>query len=81
MVSHNGTVGAEMRKVQEFVYRWPKGAPVVFHSDGITTHWDLQAYPGLASRQSALIAGVIFRDFQRGRDDATVVVLREGANA
>jgi hypothetical protein len=78
MVSHNGTVGAEMRKVQEFVYPWPKGAAVIMHSDGIATHWDLANYPGLASRRAPVIAGVLYRDHHRLRDDATVLVVREG---
>ena len=49
------------------------------HSDGLGTRWDLAKYPGLAARHTALIAGVLYRDFQRGRDDATVVVLRDTA--
>jgi hypothetical protein len=46
-------------------------------SDGLTTRWDLTAYPGLAHRSPALIAGVLYRDFSRRRDDVTVVVARE----
>ena len=34
-------------------------------------------YPGLAQRPPALIAGVLYRDFSRRRDDVTVVVARE----
>ena len=39
MVSHNGTVGHALRKVQEFVYPFPAGAVLVMHSDGLATHW------------------------------------------
>jgi hypothetical protein len=46
------------------------------HSDGIATHWDLGSYPGLARRHPALVAGVLYRDHARRRDDATVVVVR-----
>ena len=36
LVSHNGTVGHQMRKVQEFVYPWEPGGPLlVLHSDGL----------------------------------------------
>ena len=45
------------------------------HSDGISTHWDPGQYPGLIARHPAVIATVLFRDFGRGNDDATVVVL------
>jgi hypothetical protein len=31
----------------------------------------------LLARDPSLVAGVLYRDFTRGRDDATVVVLRD----
>lgn len=73
MVSHNGIVGHEMRKVQEFLYPWPEDALLMMHSDGISTHWSPDTYPGLLHSHPSLVAGVIYRDFCRGRDDATVV--------
>ena len=76
MVSHNGTVGHEMRKVQEFTYPWPQDSIVVMHSDGLQSHWRLDRYPGLAARHAAVIAGLLYRDFSRGRDDLTAVVAR-----
>jgi anti-sigma regulatory factor (Ser/Thr protein kinase) len=76
LVSYNGTVGHVLRKVQEFSFPWPKGALLVLHSDGLVTHWDLAAYPGLSARHPGLIAGVLYRDYDRGRDDVSVVVLR-----
>jgi anti-sigma regulatory factor (Ser/Thr protein kinase) len=79
MVSHNGTVGHEMRKVQEFSYPFPARALLIMHSDGLSAHWQLEQYPGLALREPALIAGILYRDHQRGRDDVTVLALREAA--
>ena len=76
LVSHNGTVGHTMRKVQEFAFPWLRDALLVMHSDGLGTHWDLGTYPGLSSRHPALIAAVLYRDYDRGRDDVTVVVIR-----
>lgn len=75
-VSLYGTMGHDARRFQEFTYPWPRDALFVLHSDGISARWNLDAAPGLATRRSALIAGVLYRDFGRGRDDATVVVLR-----
>ncbi len=77
MASYNGTVGHTMSKVQEFTYPWAPDCSVVLHSDGIMTRWRLDAYPGLLSRHPALVAGVLHRDFLRGRDDATVLVVRQ----
>jgi anti-sigma regulatory factor (Ser/Thr protein kinase) len=79
MVSHNGTVGHQMGRVQEFTYDWPMGTMVVMHSDGLQARWTLARYPGLAGRDPSLVAGVLFRDFCRETDDATVVVVRRTA--
>jgi len=76
LVSHNGTVGHTMRKVQEFAFPWPRDALLVLHSDGLGTHWDFGSYPGLTTRHPALIAAVLYRDYDRGRDDASIVVIR-----
>ncbi|GFE68963.1 SpoIIE family protein phosphatase [Chroococcus sp. FPU101] len=77
MVSYNGIVGYEMRKLQEFTYQWPKDGVLIMHSDGLTSHWRLDNYRGLAAKHSSLIAGVLYRDFHRGRDDVTVLVAKE----
>ncbi len=77
LVSHNGTVGHGVRKIGEFSQSWADGGVLIMHSDGISTHWDLMKYPGLLSRDPSLIAAVLYRDFLRGRDDATVVVVKE----
>jgi anti-sigma regulatory factor (Ser/Thr protein kinase) len=77
MVSHNGIVGHEARKIQEFSYPWAAGALLVLHSDGLGTRWSLDTYPGLVLRHPSVIAGVLYRDFSRGRDDVTVIAARE----
>ena len=79
LVSHNGIAGHEMRKIQEFPYDWPGDAMLVVHSDGVSSRWDLGRYPGLARRDPSVVAGVIYRDYSRGRDDALVVVVRAAA--
>ncbi|MGH9570595.1 MAG: SpoIIE family protein phosphatase [Candidatus Angelobacter sp.] len=76
LVSHGGTLGHTAARIQEFKMEWPRGAALIMHSDGLKTRWDLSAYPGLLARKPALIAGVLFRDFKRGRDDASVVVVK-----
>lgn len=76
LVSHGGTLGHSAARIQEFKMEWPRGAALIMHSDGLKTRWDLSAYPGLLARKPALIAGVLFRDFKRGRDDASVVVVK-----
>ncbi|NES96271.1 MAG: SpoIIE family protein phosphatase [Desertifilum sp. SIO1I2] len=77
MISHHGTLGHEVRKVQEFTYPWSESSLLIMHSDGLGTQWRLESYPGLKYRHPSLIAGVLYRDFCRGRDDVTVLVARE----
>lgn len=79
MVSHNGTVGHEMHRVQEFTYPWTRNSMLLLHTDGLHSRWNLDLYPGLRFRHPAIIAGVLYRDFQRGTDDTTVLVARERA--
>jgi anti-sigma regulatory factor (Ser/Thr protein kinase) len=79
LVSLNGTAGHNVRKVNEFTYPWPKGALLVMHTDGLGGRWDLSDYPELSERDPSVVAGVLYRDYSRGRDDVTVVAARERA--
>jgi anti-sigma regulatory factor (Ser/Thr protein kinase) len=76
LFSHNGTVGLQIRKIQEFDYAWADKMVLILHSDGLQTRWDVLKYPGLMHRHPAVIAGVLYRDFKRGRDDLTVAVVK-----
>jgi anti-sigma regulatory factor (Ser/Thr protein kinase) len=76
MVSHGGTAGHIASRIREFVYPYSGTPTVILHSDGLSAKWDLDDYPGLGVSHPALIAGILFRDFARGRDDASVIALR-----
>lgn len=76
MVSMNGTLGHSVGKFQSFSYPWEKNSSLIMHSDGLGTRWNVEQYPGLASRHPSLLAGVLYRDFCRKRDDATILVSR-----
>lgn len=76
VVSLPGIVGHEMRKMQTFSYPWTPSSVLILHSDGISGSWNLANYPGLTQHDPALIAAVLYRDFCRGSDDATVVVAK-----
>ena len=73
MVSMPGTAGHNARKIQEFDYPFDGGL-IVLASDGVGTNWNFGRYPGIQSNHPALIAAVLYRDFGRKRDDATVLV-------
>jgi serine/threonine protein phosphatase PrpC len=76
VVSLNGIVGHEMRKVQTFSYPWTASSVLILQSDGVSASWNPATYPGLLQHEPALIAAVLYRDHCRGTDDATVVVAK-----
>jgi anti-sigma regulatory factor (Ser/Thr protein kinase) len=80
MVAMPGTAGYNVRKIQSFQYPF-KGGLVVLCSDGISASWTLDRYPNLEAAHPTLIAAVLYRDFGRRRDDATVLVGKWVAHA
>jgi anti-sigma regulatory factor (Ser/Thr protein kinase) len=76
LVSHNGTAGYHSPRLQEFSYVLPEVALLVMHSDGLHSRWNLDDYPGLRRRHPSIVAGVLYRDAARHRDDACVVVAK-----
>ncbi len=76
LVSVNGTAGHNAARIREFSYSWPPNGILVMHTDGLSTGTGLETQPALALRDPTLIAGVLYRDFSRGRDDATVLVAK-----
>jgi anti-sigma regulatory factor (Ser/Thr protein kinase) len=81
LVSHAGTAGHEVRRISEFTSPWSSRSLLLMHSDGLQTRWSFDSYPGLLERHPSLIAGVLYRDYARGRDDVTVVLVREAISA
>jgi anti-sigma regulatory factor (Ser/Thr protein kinase) len=74
MVSHNGILGVQLLRQQQFEYDYHPGSQVVMHSDGMSARWSIGEYPGLLTHHPAVIAAVLYRDHGRTRDDITVVV-------
>lgn len=75
LVSLAGTAGHNARKIQTFDYAF-EGGLLILYSDGLSSSWSIDRYPGLMRMHPTLIAGVLTRDYWRQRDDVTVVVLR-----
>jgi anti-sigma regulatory factor (Ser/Thr protein kinase)/serine/threonine protein phosphatase PrpC len=76
LVSVSGTAGHQTARIKEFSYPWPADGMLLMHSDGLSTSTSPEAHPALGFRDVSLIAGVLYRQYSRGHDDATVVVLR-----
>lgn len=76
LMSQHGTAGVQVRRVADVAYDWPAHAVVVLHSDGFTSRWQLGEARDVLQHHPAVVAGWIARDQIRGRDDATLVVMR-----
>jgi hypothetical protein len=68
----------QFRKVQTFDTPNARADLLIMHSDGLQTRWNLRDYPGILQRHPAIIAAVLHRDYYRGNDDATVLVIALG---
>ncbi|MDR7271476.1 anti-sigma regulatory factor (Ser/Thr protein kinase) [Pelomonas saccharophila] len=76
LMSQPGTLGLQIRSLRDVAYDWPEHAILVLFTDGIVSRWNLADAAGLMACGPMVIAGWIIRDYCRGHDDATVVVVR-----
>ena len=81
LASLNGTLGHRVERIHAYDYEVEPGGLLVLHSDGCRSGWNLAEHPGLMRRDPLVIASLLLRDYERGRDDASVVVARREAAA
>ena len=79
LLPQQGTLGVQIRSLEEVVQAWPAHAAVVVHTDGIEARWMPGLLLPLLGRDPVLIAAILMRDHCRGHDDATAVVVRRRA--
>ncbi len=79
LVSRPGTAGAEHRPPEPGVTSlpWPPGAVLVLWSDGIKTPGDWSRSARLFCHDPSVAAAALHSQWSRGRDDATVVVIKD----
>lgn len=78
MLTQHGTVGVQLRKTEVTTQDMPQHALAVLHSDGITSRWKAAEVVPLLQRDPTLIAASLLWRQLRGRDDATVLVVKQG---
>lgn len=78
MVTQHGAAGVQLRKPEVATLDWPDHALAVVHSDGVASRWRADEVAPLLQRDPALIAAALLRQQFRGRDDATVLVVKKG---
>ncbi len=76
LVSQNGTAGLQIGKTKTLNDEWSVGDYLIFQSDGLSSRWNLDTYPGIRGKHASLVSAILFRDFDRGSDDSTIVVIR-----
>lgn len=76
ILCQHGTAGITIRSPDETRTPWPPHALLVVCTDGIATRWQADLLAPVLGRDPALAAALLARDHCRGRDDATVAVLR-----
>lgn len=73
MISHNGTAGHEVRRIQQFEYSAPPDSTLLMYSDGLSSRWNTALLPAIQPCHPSLQAAVLYHESVRGRDDATIV--------
>lgn len=79
LAAREGSIGTQLAapKARLEHHRWEAGATLIMASDGLRSQWDPASYPGLLRHDPVVVAAVLERDFGRGTDDATVLVVRD----
>jgi anti-sigma regulatory factor (Ser/Thr protein kinase) len=76
LASMDGTLGYSVRAIREQSYSWTPSSMLVLATDGLSTRWNLGEQAALTARHPSLIAAVLHRDYARGLDDASIVVVK-----
>ncbi len=77
-ISYNGIVGHSVPgTLNNHPYQWTKSDIFIAHSDGISSRWDLQKYPGIHRCDPSILLAALYKDYERGNDDVSVVVITQ----
>jgi len=76
-MSYNGTIGMNIpNTINTSSASLEKNQHLILCSDGIQTRWDLARYPGIFKFNPMVLAASIYKDFNRGNDDASVLIVK-----
>jgi anti-sigma regulatory factor (Ser/Thr protein kinase) len=78
MITQHGTVGVQVRRTEVATVELPDHAIALVYSDGIASRWKADEVILLLQRDPTLIAAALLWQQRRGRDDATVLVVKQG---
>ncbi|MBC8321375.1 MAG: SpoIIE family protein phosphatase [Bacteroidetes bacterium] len=72
----NGSLGGRINHIRAYEHQWVPGSVLLMTSDGISNRWDISDFKDLHTKHPAIIAHIVFDQFSRQNDDATVLVIK-----
>ena len=76
LMSSEGTLGSQVRALQEQRMHIRTDDVIAFYTDGVSDRFDVSDYPGVRYDRATIIARTIVERFGKTHDDATCIVLR-----
>lgn len=74
-MAYNGTIGLNIpNTMNSTAISCEKNQRLIFCSDGIRSGWDITKYPSIMRYHHAILGAVIYKDFNRKTDDASVLI-------
>jgi anti-sigma regulatory factor (Ser/Thr protein kinase) len=74
-MSYNGILGLHLPgALSANEYAGQSGQCLIMGSDGLRSNWDLSRYPGVLKYDSTILAAILYKDYGRKTDDASVLV-------
>jgi anti-sigma regulatory factor (Ser/Thr protein kinase) len=75
-IIRRGVIGLNAPHAVVSEHPWPLDRVLIFHSDGISTHWDWNDFPDWENLRAAAIAQDLLQTKAKPDDDATAIVVR-----
>jgi anti-sigma regulatory factor (Ser/Thr protein kinase)/serine/threonine protein phosphatase PrpC len=76
LVVRRGVVGLNAPPPRVTTAPWPHDAMLVLHSDGLSTRWSWDDFPGIHLATADEVARRLFRELAKPTDDATIAVIK-----
>jgi hypothetical protein len=76
-MSYNGTIGLNIpNSLNASAFAVEKNQHLIMCSDGIRSRWDVSQYPAIFKYDNIVLAAALYRDFNRGNDDSSVLIAK-----
>jgi len=76
-MAYNGTIGLNIPKsMNSTVIPLERNQHLIMCSDGLTTRWNITAYPSIFKYDPTILAAALYKDFSRGSDDSSILIAK-----